>query len=168
MYYAVSYNNCESYLAHHGVKGMRWGVRKAVYKSMTRQQKKKQKAKFYKTAEGIRAQQATRKAYIIGTLIGSPIVGSIAAGITHRKMTSVKPKTMADGRDTVYKFRKNRPIHNMYTEYARSIPEKTKNATIIGATLGGPLIGAVAGAISYKKHKHELRPNDRIDVDSKW
>lgn len=34
----------ESYLAHYGVPGMKWGVRKEQYKSMTRMQKKSLKA----------------------------------------------------------------------------------------------------------------------------
>lgn len=36
----------EIYLYHHGVKGMKWGVRKDKYKSMTRDQKRQQKKRY--------------------------------------------------------------------------------------------------------------------------
>ena len=35
-----------NYLAHHGVKGMKWGVRKSEYKAMNRQQRKKQRMTY--------------------------------------------------------------------------------------------------------------------------
>lgn len=39
-------------LYHYGVKGMKWGVRKSVYKSMNRQQRKAQRQKYKQSPEG--------------------------------------------------------------------------------------------------------------------
>lgn len=39
----------ENQLMHHGIKGMRWGVRKSVYKSMNKQQRKAQRQKYKQT-----------------------------------------------------------------------------------------------------------------------
>lgn len=46
--------NQKTYLYHHGVKGMKWGIRKDKYKSMTRSQKRQQKKK-YKASQKFRS-----------------------------------------------------------------------------------------------------------------
>lgn len=68
-------------LYHHGVKGMKWGVRKSVYKSMNRKQRKAAREKYYNTPEGKIKRNTT-----IGTILGGPIVGVIAGSITAKKL----------------------------------------------------------------------------------
>lgn len=43
----IHYNDSD-YLCHHGVKGMKWGVRKSVYKSMSRADRKVARKDFKK------------------------------------------------------------------------------------------------------------------------
>lgn len=68
-------------LYHYGVKGMKWGVRKDVYKSSSRSRKREIRKEYYKTPEG-----RIRKASTIGTMLGGPLVGVIAGSITARKV----------------------------------------------------------------------------------
>lgn len=68
-------------LYHYGVKGMKWGVRKDVYKSSSRSRKREIRKEYYKTPEG-----RIKKATTIGTMLGGPLVGVIAGSITARKV----------------------------------------------------------------------------------
>ena len=68
-------------LYHYGVKGMKWGVRKDVYKSSSRSRKREIRKEYYKTPEG-----QIKKATTIGTMLGGPLVGVIAGSITARKV----------------------------------------------------------------------------------
>lgn len=78
----------ENELYHYGVKGMKWGVRKSVYKSMSRSQKKEQRKKYYQTPEG-RIMKTTR----IATILGGPIAG-VAAGNAMRKRLAKEGKDL--------------------------------------------------------------------------
>ena len=68
-------------LYHHGVKGMKWGVRKEVYNSSSRSRKKEIRKEYYKTPEG-----RIKKATTIGTILGGPLAGMVAGSITTRKI----------------------------------------------------------------------------------
>lgn len=68
-------------LCHHGVKGMRWGVRKEVYNSSSRARKKEIRKEYYNTPEG-----RIKRATTIGTALGGPLVGIVAGSITARKI----------------------------------------------------------------------------------
>ena len=54
-------------LKHYGVKGMKWGVHKSVYKSLNKQQRTAQRQKYKQSPEG-RIKRATN----IGTFLGGP------------------------------------------------------------------------------------------------
>lgn len=95
-----------SELYHHGVKGMKWGVRKSDYKSMDRKQRKQTRKKYYSTPEG----KITR-ATTIGTLIGGPLVGAIAGSITAKKLSSIPKQTIDKGRRMVEKY-ENRTLES--------------------------------------------------------
>ena len=71
----------ENYLAHYGIKGMKWGVRKSVYNSSSRSRKKEIRKEYYKTPEG-----QIKKAATIGTIFGGPIGSIIAGSITAKKI----------------------------------------------------------------------------------
>ena len=75
------YNYSDNYLAHYGVKGMKWGVRKEVYNSSSRSRKKEIRKEYYRTPEG-----RVKKATTIGTVLGGPLVGIVAGSITARKI----------------------------------------------------------------------------------
>ena len=68
-------------LYHHGVKGMKWGVRKEVYNSSSRSRKKEIRKEYYRTPEG-----RVKKATTIGTVLGGPLAGIVAGSITARKI----------------------------------------------------------------------------------
>lgn len=73
---------CELY--HYGVAGMKWGIRKSVYKSMNKQQRRETRKKYYETPEG-----KIKKATTIGTILGGPLGGVIAGGITAKKQKNI-------------------------------------------------------------------------------
>ena len=75
------YNYSDNYLAHYGVKGMKWGVRKEVYNSSSRSRKKEIRKEYYRTPEG-----RVKKATTIGTVLGGPLAGIVAGSITARKI----------------------------------------------------------------------------------
>ena len=103
----------EYYLAHHGVKGMKWGVRKSEYKTMNRNQRKETRKQYYKTPEG-----KIKKATTIGTILAGPIGGLVAGSIATKKVGSIKNDTVDKGKQCSEKF-KNTKIDSS---------DKTKNA----------------------------------------
>ena len=110
----------ENELYHYGVKGMKWGVRKSVYKSMSRSQKKEQRKKYYQTPEG-RILKTTR----IATILGGPIAG-VAAGNAMRKQLAKNPKlfdvdkkTVSKGKSKVDKMIKSETDEQKITRLAK-------------------------------------------------
>lgn len=101
---------CELY--HYGVAGMKWGVRKSVYKSMNKQQRRETRKKYYETPEG-----KIKKATTIGTILGGPLGGVIAGGITAKKQknisqniletktSGISQKTKSKGKKAVEKYK---------------------------------------------------------------
>ena len=63
----------DNHLEHHGIIGMKWGVRKEHYKAMNRHERKKTREEYYRTEEG--KQYKVRRNTIIGTALGGPVVG---------------------------------------------------------------------------------------------
>ena len=96
--YIIHRSNEENELYHHGVKGMKWGVRKSEYKSMTRQQRKEQRKKYYDTPEG-----KIKKATTIGTVLGGPIGGIIAGSVAAKKMNDIPKGQVKKGKDACKK-----------------------------------------------------------------
>ena len=98
----------ENYLAHYGVKGMKWGVRKEVYNSSSRSRKKEIRKEYYKTPEG-RIKRATTIGTILAGPFGAVIAGSIAAkktdkavgAIKNNKLSSIDKKTKEKGKKKV-------------------------------------------------------------------
>lgn len=70
-------------LCHYGVKGMKWGVKKSEYKSMSKQERKATRKKYMATTEG-----KVYKATTIGTMLGGPLVGAFAYSIANKKYNS--------------------------------------------------------------------------------
>ena len=89
-------------LYHYGVKGMKWGVRKEEYRSMNRKQRKTQRDAYRKTPEG-----RIKRATTIGTVLGGPIVGSVAGLIASKrinkntKVSDLPKKTIDKGKKKV-------------------------------------------------------------------
>ena len=75
------------YICHYGTKGMKWGVKKAEYDSMSRSDKRQTKKSYKKSTPAHRVRRADmtleqRKQsnrQIIGSLLGGPIGSTIAA-----------------------------------------------------------------------------------------
>ena len=122
-------NNCNE-LYHHGIKGMKWGVRKEVYNSSSRSRKKEIKKEYYKTPEG-----RIKKATTIGTMLGGPLVGIVAGSITARKiekkvgviknnkLSSVDNKVIEKGKKKVEALSKNGKIETDEQKIKRLISE---------------------------------------------
>lgn len=88
-----------SELKHYGVPGMKWGVRKSVYKSMNRQQRKEAKKKYLQTPEG-----KTQRAIDIGTLLGGLPGGLIASKIANKKYGSISRESVKRGKEVTKKY----------------------------------------------------------------
>jgi hypothetical protein len=67
-------------LYHHGVKGMKWGVRKATYYSADKHQRKQIRKAYWDTPEG-----KTIKSVGLGSLLGGPIGAGVASFIAGKK-----------------------------------------------------------------------------------
>ena len=91
-------------LKHYGVKGMKWGVRKADYKAMNKAQRKETRRAWRNTYEG-----KLNKYAGIGALIAGPIGAPIGAGIAHMKYKDIMPDTLKKGKDTIEKH-KSEPV----------------------------------------------------------
>lgn len=87
-----------SELAHFGVKGMKWGVRKSEYKSMSKSQRKAQRQKHKQTSE-----YKVKRAYVVGVLLGGPIAGAVTAFIANKKLNSISSKNIEKGKEYVDK-----------------------------------------------------------------
>jgi hypothetical protein len=106
-------------LMHYGVKGMKWGVHKSVYKSASRQERKNIRKEYYKTPEG-KSVKATK----IGTILGGPLTG-IIAGLTSLKVNDIKnSKSGEKGKDKVNEMMGIDEIRN---KKVSSLP-KSKNS----------------------------------------
>lgn len=88
-----------SELKHYGVPGMKWGVRKAVYRSMSRQERKATRKKYLETPEG-----RIERAASIGTLIGGPLGGIIAGSIASKKIGDISKTTLDNGKSIVERY----------------------------------------------------------------
>lgn len=108
----------EDELQHHGVKGMKWGVRryqnkdgsltkagktryklgveKSEYKNMNRQQRRQLKKDYYNTAEGAEATNKITRNTIIGTIVGGPVVGLAVGLATVKKIEDNVPPKSSD------------------------------------------------------------------------
>lgn len=93
----------EDELAHFGVKGMKWGVRKSEYKSMSKSQRKAQRQKYKQTSE----YKVVNRAYFVGTFLGGPIAGAVAALIANKKLNSISSKNIEKGKEYVDKNANN-------------------------------------------------------------
>lgn len=89
-------NNTELY--HHGVKGMKWGVRKSEYKTMTRHQRREIRKAYLETPEG---KKKMKKAAAAGAIIATTTaLASIAAlSVDELKYRSDKKKIDAGERE---------------------------------------------------------------------
>lgn len=64
-------------LYHYGVKGMKWGVKKAEYKQMNKQQRKAAKKAYLETPEGKKYQKKKRiKRAIAGGIVAAGVAAT--------------------------------------------------------------------------------------------
>lgn len=78
-----NYVYCNDELYHYGVPGMRWGVRKARYKSMSRKERKATRQAYYNTPKGKMLKVARNT--VIGNIAAGPLVGVTAGLITAKR-----------------------------------------------------------------------------------
>ena len=90
-------------LYHYGVKGMKWGVRKAQYKSMDRKQRKATREAYYNTPKG-KIYKVARNT-IVGNILAGPVVG-IAAGLVTAKRNGTLYANGRKGREFVDQIKK--------------------------------------------------------------
>jgi hypothetical protein len=72
---------------------MKWGVRKAEYKKMNRQQRKETRKKYYQTPQGRIERAAT-----LGTIFAGPLGGIIAGSIASKKVNDIPKETIDKGK----------------------------------------------------------------------
>lgn len=94
VYYAV--NRSKEYLAHYGIRGMRWGVRKAIQKG-DRRAYERQLRKATRKLEKLEKQASNghvyaRRALVRGVAAGNA-VGLVAMGIQNPGMLAYKAST---------------------------------------------------------------------------
>lgn len=87
-------------LYHYGVKGMKWGVRKSVYKSANRKRRKQIRTNFYKKNPGYRVARNTA----IGMILGGPSIGVVSGVVTAKKWNYSPYVTAARMRKNILKL----------------------------------------------------------------
>lgn len=98
----------DNYLEHYGVVGMKWGVRKDKYKSMSRQKKKETRMAYRRTPEG--AARTIRRSIIGGTILGGPVVGVASGAVAYSKfgkyttIDQINKKLIEKGKKKVNSF----------------------------------------------------------------
>lgn len=95
-----NYVRTDTELYHYGVPGMKWGVRKSVYKSMNKQQRKEARKKYYNTPDG-----KIERATTIGTFLAGPLGGVIAGSITDKKVGSISKSLINKGKREVETYK---------------------------------------------------------------
>lgn len=95
----------EEELYHYGVPGMKWGVRKSDYKSMSRAQRKTLQKQHFDTDQGKADLKRITRNTMIGSFIGGPIGGAIAGFSTLKKISESVPnsKTITTAKSVVSK-----------------------------------------------------------------
>lgn len=97
-------------LYHHGVKGMKWGVRKDKYKSMTRKQRRQLQRQYFNTEAGRVDLQRLNNRTVIGTILGGPAVGLYVGLSTLNKIANDVPPRRDDNIVVTGKKRSDRGI----------------------------------------------------------
>ena len=126
-------------LYHHGVKGMKWGVRNKAYNSSSRSRKKEIRKEYYKTPEG-----RIKKATMIGTMLGVPFGGFIARSITaskiEKEISAIKNNKLSSiDKNAIKKGRDFMQSQNIQQQVNRAMQESTRaaiNAANQAASLG--------------------------------
>ena len=121
MEYIIKRKNDSNELMHYGVLGMKWGVRKSVYKSMNKQQRKKIRKEYYNTPEG-----KIKRATTIGTVLAGPLGGVIAGSIASKKVGSIQKDVLDKGKQCVEKH-KNTKIE--FSNKTKKLLESTNSNT---------------------------------------
>lgn len=98
-------------LYHHGVKGMKWGVRKDQYKSMNKQQRRAVRKEYRNTSEG-----KVRRTTAIGTILGGPLVGVTAGLIANKKYNSDSVQACASKGKKVIDDNANKKVSELSTK----------------------------------------------------
>lgn len=141
-------------LYHYGVQGMKWGVRKSVYKSMNKSQKKAKHKKHYDTSE-----TKIKKIATIGTILGGPLGGIIAGSMASKKIKNI-PKSTTDAGEKYLKDKRK--------IYDNKLANKTKLKTINQKTYDKFLADDVEGIM---KNMTEAQRNDvykHVGRDADW
>ena len=114
----------EDELMHYGVLGMKWGVRRSEYRSMSKSQRKTQREKYLKTPEG-KIERATR----IGTVLGGPLAGIVAGSITAKKVGGLDKDTVNKGKTKIENHKKTKIETSNKTKKLLENKETNRNET---------------------------------------
>lgn len=92
----------ETELYHHGVKGMKWGVRKSKLAKMTKEQQKAARDRFYKA----HMKEITKTSW--ASVIGGPVGQLIVQSIRVKKLGQIPIETVERGKREVEKYTKHK------------------------------------------------------------
>lgn len=138
-YYAVERSS--EYLAHYGIRGMKWGIRKAIERSGGN----RLRSKAYSDA-----QKKLKLATAAGGIIGGAIYAHRHKDELNKSFAKSQVKRNAPKRRPLAV---NNKISSRDTAALKSFKRSTRRGAVTGAlTVGGGLGGGAVGALKYARN----------------
>ena len=134
-YYGVT--RTPEYLMHYGVRGMKWGVRKAIDRI---------RSNMRMSRDYMKAQQKLKRATIAGG-----IIGGTAYAVTHKKQLNAVKAASASSNAM------QKPQSKIASNFQKSRDYMNAHKKLQKKMMGAQIVGGLAGSAIYAaKHRKEL------------